>query len=811
MAEAASSTRTLKEASAELQTALSNLAEAESQFGAAAKAGSEQAAQALAMYRTEARAAEAAVASLGAAEVRETTALRGSISARMAASAEMRVLEMNTQGSTRAAAALIATIPGLAAFSQAIFPLFGVAALIGVGVQIGESLARAFDLGGERARELQRDMQSVNNELNRSITSLDVQIDKLQQEQAKLEKRPFNGMKLVLDEAAEAAQNLAEKLDGVFKEEAKVISGMAASTAQKIFFGGTGTKYEQTMLEEHTKWLNQAVNEQQQLNESVSFGNALQTRLAELKKLQMEAEERSNAAAAAGAYMARVNYDNEINAVQELMRRQQQEQTVIQKSIDLNKQQVATQHARDTHTTGGHNQDADRLRQIETQFAEMGTVLPEQAIVFWKQFNGAFKEGSSEYLHVLEQVKKYTDEFEKGLKPSTKISEGMKKISELQNLNPAEATKSMEEVHKWIVETEEDLTKTGERWREYADAQIKAVEISKENALALEKQHVGMELAEGSLTPLAAAQKRAAIDAEEYRLKLEALREELARLKKEAEYLSPGMPGFSKNQTQQAQVQSQILGVQGQANLSGAQDQQAITQQIAAPYIKAADLIESAFTKALTQIAMRQKSWQQAMAQAFVSLELDAAQAAEKWLEKWVASEIMALARHVLTNQQKVASDAAADAESTAATTTAATAGHAIVVTEAVADILSYAAVAAAAAAAAAAVGGPAAMAIAAGEAYTEVSSFAPLASFDIGTPFVPKTGVAMIHRGEQIVTESNNRELMDFVRSAPASRSSTSNVRATINNHYNQPGRTPSAREQAAAVRDLVRRGHSL
>jgi hypothetical protein len=197
------------------------------------------------------------------------------------------------------------------------------------------------------------------------------------------------------------------------------------------------------------------------------------------------------------------------------------------------------------------------------------------------------------------------------------------------------------------------------------------------------------------------------------------------------------------------------------------------------------------------------------MAGSLVSLELSAAQSAEKWVLKWTDAEIMVLAKHLLTNQQKVAADAAAAAQQTTLATASATAAHAIVAAEAVADILSYAAVAAAAAAAAAAVAGPAAMAVAAGMAYTEVASLTPLAAFDIGTNFVPKTGIAMIHEGERIIPAADNRALMGALQGG-GSRSSSMNMRATINNHYNNPGRAPSAREQAASLHNVIRRGHA-
>lgn len=91
--------------------------------------------------------AESASAAISAAQAEEaltvaiggdTQATQSNITARMAASAELRVLEGNLMGSTRAAGAFLSTLPGIGAAMQVAFPIFGIAALIGI-------LAKAYD------------------------------------------------------------------------------------------------------------------------------------------------------------------------------------------------------------------------------------------------------------------------------------------------------------------------------------------------------------------------------------------------------------------------------------------------------------------------------------------------------------------------------------------------------------------------------------------------------------------------------------------------------------------------------------------
>ncbi len=135
----------MEEAQAAVKQASANMAAAQAEFGRAAAQGNAQAQAALKLYQAELQSAQSALQGLTGTEEREMVALRSNISARMAASAELRVLEANLQGSTRAAAAFLTTIPGIGAALQVAFPLFGALALIEVLVTMGEKIAKLTD------------------------------------------------------------------------------------------------------------------------------------------------------------------------------------------------------------------------------------------------------------------------------------------------------------------------------------------------------------------------------------------------------------------------------------------------------------------------------------------------------------------------------------------------------------------------------------------------------------------------------------------------------------------------------------------
>ena len=107
-------------------------------------------------YVTAMEAAVAATSALSDVEEEETAVLGRSISARMAGSAELRVLEGNMMGSTRAASAFLSTLPGIGAAMQIAFPLFGIAAVVMILGQMVKGIGNvieAYHNLGDAARD----------------------------------------------------------------------------------------------------------------------------------------------------------------------------------------------------------------------------------------------------------------------------------------------------------------------------------------------------------------------------------------------------------------------------------------------------------------------------------------------------------------------------------------------------------------------------------------------------------------------------------------------------------------------------------
>lgn len=153
---------TAKQAMETAAQATANLASAQRELASVVAAGGVEGAKAAAViaeYAQEARQAQAAAAdyakenitaasavrTLSSAEAEETGVLQRSMSTRMAASTELRELSGNLTGSTRAAGAFLASLPGIGAAMQAAFPIFGAVAVLEILGQLAGKVHAVYD------------------------------------------------------------------------------------------------------------------------------------------------------------------------------------------------------------------------------------------------------------------------------------------------------------------------------------------------------------------------------------------------------------------------------------------------------------------------------------------------------------------------------------------------------------------------------------------------------------------------------------------------------------------------------------------
>lgn len=149
MAKAASATNQFTQSATmgftSVKQAEAALADAQAQLGESAAQGNAQAAAIIAEYQAAVNALKASLDEETASVVENTDAhvtnneaVSSGISDRMAASASLRTLELNMQGSTRAAGAFLTNVLGLGPVLQAAFPVIGAVALGEVLLTVGQ-------------------------------------------------------------------------------------------------------------------------------------------------------------------------------------------------------------------------------------------------------------------------------------------------------------------------------------------------------------------------------------------------------------------------------------------------------------------------------------------------------------------------------------------------------------------------------------------------------------------------------------------------------------------------------------------------
>ena len=252
-------------------------------------------------------------------------ATAGVVSANISAAAGLGILEGRTLSMNRAAANFMTRILGLGPLLQQAFVVIGAVAMIAVIVQMGKALYEALDMSGKKAREIAADMRHDTDSMRMLNDSLDVQIDKIQIANAKLEHKPVNGMKLAIDEARESADKLEEQLDRDLDRIKTTIVNMAGTTTQQFLGARNGTNYEQGMLADHSRFLSEQNTEQGKSNESVSYGISLNKRLNELIGWRDHPSPTRLVN----------NLPTEIEAVQHMIKMQEFEQAAITKTMTL--------------------------------------------------------------------------------------------------------------------------------------------------------------------------------------------------------------------------------------------------------------------------------------------------------------------------------------------------------------------------------------------------------------------------------------------------------------------------------------------
>lgn len=789
---------TATSAMAAAQVATERLTEAQVAFGGAAAQGNQQAIDIIAQYTAEALRAAAAVDALNASEVRETTTLRAGTSARMAASSELRVLEGNMMGSTRAAGALLASLPGIGEAMQAIFPVFGAVALLEVLTQLSGKIADIYE-EWVNLRSLQEGViKSILADETEEIRLSDKRLGQLR-EQRVLTAELAGGKAGRSDRGAAAGARFDVNID---TNDLAIAKGNLAEVNKQI--DDLITKSKETKTTPITDEFGRTIDTVTKVTDDARRAAALVPELTEKAKL----------------------YSDEIDTLNQKLEVSAQMETLRKREAGEKEDNSAAR---------------SQLEQITNQFARLNAaksaivghpLTAGEAASFWEQYLTTFKAKSSEATHVLDEFSKAQAENHK------QIESAFKKSSEYVSSDAAE--RSMAEVNKELQKQGEDITRTGERWKEYNVELAKSGEIASQVATSEKLATLAQEEAFGAIRGKEDAYAKAAISAEQYKEKLAELDKELKQVQDDSS-LTP-----AQKATQTLGIQNQIAQTQGQQSVAGTQSETTITNAIASPYLKAFDTIDNAWLKVQNDLIAGNKNIARDFLQMGVSIVQSAAHAAEQWLAKFAITWIKNEANHIamttaiqskdaITTAQSVTDTATAEAAKTALVTEAVTAQsaaftaglaaqtsemtaeqatiHAIQGSGNVATVTADAAVAAAGALAYWSAINPIIAPAMAANQFAITEAYAPLAAFEQGGIVGGAPGMPvpiMAHAGERVLSAPQTQNFERMVNGAGSGTSNSNHLTyAPQINAYDRTGMRSILQSHKDDIMSIVRSGY--
>lgn len=159
----------------------------------------------------------------------------------------------------------VAELPGVGAALNAAFGATAVLMLSQIVTESGEKVAEFIERSREAGARVTESFAEITVAAQKSNDELQVSNDKLEVEISKLRGKPSNGVKLALDEAILAADNFAESLKRAYAEEDKLLKAEHIG-GMKGFFGSitggsSSTGHAEEVIKEYQKKMQEAAAE----------------------------------------------------------------------------------------------------------------------------------------------------------------------------------------------------------------------------------------------------------------------------------------------------------------------------------------------------------------------------------------------------------------------------------------------------------------------------------------------------------------------------------------------------------------------
>jgi hypothetical protein len=750
---------------------------------------------------------------------------------------------------TRALERFVSGIAPLRALLLAAFPIMGMVALGEMAVEVGKKIYDAFDVGGKRAQTFQIEVDNASTSIEKQNADMQVQIDKLDAETAKIERKPINGVKMALDEAAASALELQTRLERDSAEFMNLMKNQALSgtMTQRVLGVSPGTEELQRMEREHEINLANQATAQGKLGENVRYTSELQRRYNSLLVDWGNATERNQALSALGGAgnQMRVQEFSAAAASKDIENTRLAISMMQQRNAST-REYIALQNSEKDHTSALQQQEQQRMAKsaeeaarradqqrmeedrIQVQRARgagesgaapaLGTTIGQSAAEadFWRSKLSTFSSGSSEYLSAetaYNAARKTLNEAE---------TESLTKTFTTEFNAQVEAQKVQEEADK---RTGEDWTRRHREQLSLLAEQTSAAERAAELSESASTRNTAFRVAMGAEKPEAAYTEQMQTSRTSEAAQVAPLQTQRAALH----------PEYDETEVTQAQkIEDQIKQIHEKAESERASLTQKELERENTLYQKWAGQVKGSLTGVmdawLTGSSRMDVAWRNAANNMALSMANSLAKQATKYLEHealvtvahisgigtrasldtmansaifakllaklgvHIGHEAAVTAAHATANATQVASDVAAAAASKVATSALN-----------VSEVTSYTAVAAMGAAASQAsipVVGPEMATAAAAEMSALGAGYISLAAFATGVDYVPKTGVAMLHEGEGVITRDQNRAMTRAMTSGAL----TNNNQKALNFKYSPTYNSGTPSSATSDTRNFTR-----
>jgi len=445
----------------------------------------------------------------------------------------------------------IAQLPGVSRAMSAAFDTVAVVAMAGVIFEAGKKVMEFASKNEEAARKNVEAWSKQSSEIEKSTLDLVAQTDKINDEIAKLEHKPKNGLKDALDEARKSAFDLDEQLRKSIEDSMKLLRSQNVGLFHQAVTGAAGNGSAQAILE--------SISDREKI-ENDNYSQALNGGKFKTKEEAEKAEQehyRRLRNITSGGW-------NQMN-------------TELRGRVTLRDQQKAGRGMTDDRHAlelkyGSGSQDVaiSGLQQAMSPLGQMGWNLNAQAQNFsantrlaQDQAKAIIDKSRAAGKPVDKQAKEFGDMVMQMVKDNDFATAENQKIVDAITATDERLLKDRQTFN-------EDLNHTGERWRRYnAEVERGTIEqIKLDNALQLTNMH--LQLSKGFLSPHAAALVEAGAHAKEYAAELAEINSEIDHTQVDSS-LTP-----VQRATQVQDLQGQVQKIQSQAQLQRIIDAQEV-------------------------------------------------------------------------------------------------------------------------------------------------------------------------------------------------------------------------------------------